>query len=188
MSEHIDEQISEFIDDEMTVDECAFFVRRLERDRGARSRYIRYQLIGAAVRGEHRAFNSACAGQQSGVVVRRTPQGSEVTDQPAGNGFAVAVGIAASLALVAVFAFSLASYTGGAVFGSGEGTYAAGRTSYPVQRPAQPVQVRSEAMGMQYLMQHTGYTTGVSRTIMHSSVISGPQFEAIEDPREFSLE
>jgi negative regulator of sigma E activity len=52
MSDHIDEQISEFVDDEMSVEKCDFFVRRLQRDTDARDRFLRYQLIGAVMRGE----------------------------------------------------------------------------------------------------------------------------------------
>jgi negative regulator of sigma E activity len=52
MSDHIREQLSEFVDDEMPIEECDFFVRRLQLDDEARARFVRYQLIGSALRGE----------------------------------------------------------------------------------------------------------------------------------------
>src|SRR5690606_20410005 len=52
MTEHIQDQLSAFIDDELSDEESAFLVRRLERDGAARGQLTRYALIGAALRGE----------------------------------------------------------------------------------------------------------------------------------------
>ena len=52
MTEKIHDQISAFIDDELSEQESAFLVRRLERDTDARHRAMRYMLIGNALRGE----------------------------------------------------------------------------------------------------------------------------------------
>jgi negative regulator of sigma E activity len=52
MTEQISDQISAFIDDELSDEESAFLVRRFERDAEARSRAARYTLIGAALRDE----------------------------------------------------------------------------------------------------------------------------------------
>lgn len=86
MSDHIREQLSEFVDDEMSVEECDFFVRRLQLDDEARSRFVRYQLIGSALRGEQAHVNAdpgkAAAGASSPGLVR--------------------VGLAASIVLAAV--------------------------------------------------------------------------------------
>lgn len=52
MTETPDQQISEFLDDELSRDECEFLVRRLSRDPRARRQALRYATIGAAMRGE----------------------------------------------------------------------------------------------------------------------------------------
>src|SRR5690606_17966250 len=52
MSEQIHEQVSAFIDDDLSAEECAFLVRRFERDPESRSKLVRYSLIGSALRGE----------------------------------------------------------------------------------------------------------------------------------------
>src|SRR6476646_11767939 len=52
MTEQISDQISAFIDDELSDEESAFLMRRFERDADARSRAARYTMIGAALRDE----------------------------------------------------------------------------------------------------------------------------------------
>ena len=52
MTDQINDQISAFIDNELSADESALLVRRFERDTEARSRAMRYTLIGASLRGE----------------------------------------------------------------------------------------------------------------------------------------
>jgi negative regulator of sigma E activity len=172
MSEHIQEQISEFIDDEMSADACEFFIRRLEHDEEARARYFRYQLIGAAVRGEHLAFNAACVTGAEQQPVTMELESVQRSSRPAKRRVAAGLGIAASLVLVTIFAFSGLDRADDATFTD--------TTSSELQRA--PFQ--GDAMGMQYLMQHTGYATGLSRTIVHSSVIAGPQLDWSDDVGE----
>jgi hypothetical protein len=172
MSKHIDEQISEFIDDEMSVDQCAFFVRRLQRDEAARSRFRRYQMIGVALRGEHLAFNAAQANCVSPAPAATPSAESGTTGSR--NRVAVVTGIAASIALAAIFVANYAGLEdfGGELFGTGldsAGSVAGFAGS------------QSDVMGIQYVMQHTGFTSGLSRTNMHSSVIAGPLFEIDEE-------
>ena len=52
MSEQIHDHVSAFIDDELSAEECAFLVRRFERDPEAREKLVRYSLIGSALREE----------------------------------------------------------------------------------------------------------------------------------------
>src|SRR5687768_17330124 len=52
MTDQINDQISAFIDNELSADESALLVRRFERDTEARARAMRYTLIGASLRGE----------------------------------------------------------------------------------------------------------------------------------------
>jgi len=52
MTDQINDQISAFIDNELSADESALLVRRFERDPESRTRAMRYTLIGASLRGE----------------------------------------------------------------------------------------------------------------------------------------
>jgi len=52
MSEHIHEQISAFLDDELSSEESAFLVRRLSSDSIARQQTVRYSTIGSVLRDE----------------------------------------------------------------------------------------------------------------------------------------
>ena len=52
MTDEINEQISAFFDDELSAEESAFLVRRLESDPEARKQFSRYATIGSALRGE----------------------------------------------------------------------------------------------------------------------------------------
>ena len=49
MTEQISDQISAFIDDELSEQECAFLVRRFEHDTEARGQAVRYTMIGSAL-------------------------------------------------------------------------------------------------------------------------------------------
>jgi negative regulator of sigma E activity len=52
MTDQINDQISAFIDDELSDEESAFLLRRFERDPDARDQAVRYTMIGSALRGE----------------------------------------------------------------------------------------------------------------------------------------
>ena len=58
MSEQIYEQISAFLDDELSAEESAFLVRRLTSDAIARNQTIRYATIGSILREESVLPNS----------------------------------------------------------------------------------------------------------------------------------
>jgi len=187
MSEPINEQISQFIDDEMSPEQSEFFLRRLQRDDEARSQYMRYQLIGAAVRGEYAHPSASDLG-------RRLEQALEDEAAPRQTAarltrIASGAGIAASVALVAVFglrAINLApdgSVAGAAVAGNAGGL---DLPSYVVPTnsvDAQPiVRAAGEVTGIQFLMHHAGYTSGVSRTIMQSSMIAAQETDPTVEP------
>src|SRR5690606_27634270 len=111
MTEHIQDQLSAFIDDELSEEESAFLVRRLERDATARGQLARYALIGAALRGEllqphpwvlqHRidaALNGVPAAAQPPVVRAARQRGWRavgMTRPLAGAGIAAAAAVAA---------------------------------------------------------------------------------------------
>jgi negative regulator of sigma E activity len=52
MTEQVQDQISAFVDDELSAEECEFLVRRMERDPEFRQKALSYATIGAALRGE----------------------------------------------------------------------------------------------------------------------------------------
>lgn len=177
MTEQFDEQISEFIDDEMSLEECEFFVRRLQRDDASRSRYMRYQMIGAAVRGEYLAgIRKRVAAEVPVAKGRMRAPGS--FGATAGR-YAAGLGIAASVALVAVIGLrglgtdsSLADGATGSSLTADSlepASYVVPDSSIEAQ---QLVRVPTEVRGIQYLFQHTAFASGLNRTIMHSSVVA----------------
>jgi len=160
----MDEQISEFIDDEMAAEECEFFVRRLEKNGEARACFLRYQLIGAAIRGEHLAFNAASSAYGERADGSSAPMPAPVAARRIDGRVAAGLGIAASLLLITVVAFTSLDLTDDV------------KLAGTLEVPGQVAPFDGDFMGMQYLMQHSGYATGLSRTVMHSSLISAPQF------------
>jgi len=147
MTDTIHEQVSKFVDDEMSVEECDFFVRRLERDSDARSRYLRYQLIGAALRREQVASPTSTP---AAPLARFTPKW-------------IRVGLAASVLLASVL---------GLVAGDspldGPRTFSQSRVAG----------VQTDVTGVQYLMHHVAASSGLNRTLMHSSVFSDIESES----------
>ena len=107
MSEQFQEHVSAFMDDELPAEECAFLVRRLERDPEFRDRALRYSVIGAAMRGEllnpdpdllRRRVREELDGIPSTGRERMSPAASSRLIRPAAAGF----GIAAAVALAAL--------------------------------------------------------------------------------------
>lgn len=190
MSDQFNEQISEFIDDEMSAEESEFFVRRLQRDAGARRQFLRYQLIGAAMRGEHFHPRAGELGIRLEQAIERD-ESSARRSKPVTR-LAAGAGIAASVALVAVFGLRYA-YLGPSSLGAGSSATSAGLLDAPsyvvpsgAAEPQPLVRVGAEVTGIQYLIHHARYTSGLSRTIMQSSVLAGqdadPATDAAADP------
>jgi len=176
MSDQFNEQISEFIDDEMSVEESEFFVRRLQRDAEARRRYLRFQMIGAALRGEH--FHPAATelGLRLEEAIERDASAAR---SRTGARLAAGVGIAASVAVVAVFGLRYAYLGSGSLMAAGSDDGLLDAPSYVVPpdsgETAPLVRLGGEVTGIQYLIHHARYTSGVSRTIMQSSVVAGQE-------------
>jgi sigma-E factor negative regulatory protein RseA len=190
-TEQIRRQISLFMDDELTAEECQFFVRRLQRDDASRNLYMRYQLIGAAIRGEHvsaghgklrNRLQSALTETAEPKPARSMPPGARSTLKAVAG-----VGIAASVAVVALLVlrgdFSLdrdAALTAAA--GTLPRLERVEPPSYVVPLQAPPPQVVTPAVrltGLQYLMHHSGHASGFSRTVVHSNVLSAESEDII---------
>jgi negative regulator of sigma E activity len=164
MSDSFDEQISEFIDDEMSVDQSEFFVRRLQRDDAARRQYLRYQLIGAAVRGEYRHPAAVDLGSRLEQALRRDATRAR---RPATRWlrWASGAGIAASVALIAIFGFRLATLVDDAD----------GEFESPLL-----VKAPDQVTGFQYLIHHARYSSGMSRTILRSNVVAAQEADPVD--------
>jgi sigma-E factor negative regulatory protein RseA len=184
MTDEIREQISVFIDDELSAEECEFFVRRLQRDPDSRSHYVRYQLIGAALREEiggslragdlRRRVQFALNG-----VAAAAPRESE-PEQPTLSPYvkpALGFGIAASVAIVALVGLRLSS---GVPIADVAATTAdstlelLSKPSYvvPMQVPEAPFATPPIQL-TKYLIQHSGYASPLNRTTVHLNVVSG---------------
>src|SRR5262245_59216582 len=107
MTDQINDQISAFIDDELSDEESAFLLRRFERDPDARNQAVRYTMIGSALRGEllgpdhsvlRRRIAVSLTGQALPAAARAaTPNWTARYMRPL-----LGVGIAASVAVAAI--------------------------------------------------------------------------------------
>jgi sigma-E factor negative regulatory protein RseA len=208
MTEKIYDQISAFIDDELSGEESAFLVRRLERDAGAHSQAARYTLIGCALRGElhhpdhdllRRRVQSALLGAAPSLASRPRPSRRLQYVRPV-----IGVGIAASVALAAVVGLrslnqgspsSPALSAAPAVVSSAAPTPVVAQQqwteppSYVVpqdvregsgNQPMSPIRLTN------YLVRHGEYASGLSRTSVHSAVVGAAETidQTAEQPDE----
>jgi len=187
MTEQFNEQISQFIDDEMSPEESDFFVRRLQNDAAARRQYLRYQLIGAAVRGENSQPATADLGRR---FEQELEQAQTARSRPGKwPQLATGVGIAASVALVAVFALQFVNVDSDSILpssndASGQIDLRSSLVPPSTGDAPQLVRVSAEATGIQYLIHHARYSSGVSRAMMQSSVIAAQQTDpTLESPQ-----
>lgn len=183
MTERIQDQLSAFVDDELSNEECAFFVRRLQRDPDATRRAMRFSVIGSALRGEMvqpdpgvllRRIDAALDGTaaDTGADRRRASSAASMWRPMLG------VGISAGVAAVAVFLMRTVNMAGGEVEA---GTAAAPvqttqrvePASYVVpQEPASNQMTASPIRLTNYLMHHGEYTSRLGRTIVNSNVVT----------------
>lgn len=178
MTEQVRDQISAFIDDELSPEECEFFVRRLERDPATRRRIVRYLTVGAALRREllpcdtsllRRRIDLALGGLPHKAPRRRFISARFVRP-------ALGFGIAASVALVAVLSLRLVNGRGddaAALPASLQAARSLDAPSYVVPlEPARAQLVNPPIRLTNYLMHHGEYASGLNRTLVRSSVVS----------------
>jgi sigma-E factor negative regulatory protein RseA len=182
MTDQINDQISAFIDNELSADESALLVRRFERDSDARARAMRYTLIGASLRGEllephPSVLRQRIAAALSGNAAPSVPKAREPwTDRWARP--LLGVGIAATVAVVAIG--TLRSLNEAAVAPNGLPSGA-----LPVQASdvVEPTYVVPQVTGDErvdvpirltnYLMHHGEFASGLTRTSVNSNVLGG---------------
>src|SRR5262245_12417543 len=114
MTDKINDQISAFVDDELSEQECAFLVRRFEHDSEARGQVLRYTLIGSALRNELlkpdpavllRRISSALDGAAAPAVPTRSPRPWSARVARPLVGLAIAAGVA-SIAILGLRALN----------------------------------------------------------------------------------
>jgi sigma-E factor negative regulatory protein RseA len=200
MTEQISDQISAFIDDELSDEEGAFLMRRFERDADARSRAARYTMIGAALRDE-------LVGSDPEILRRRvaaalTGTAPVAQQRPAARVQwrylrpAVGVGIAATVAVAAIVGLRAVNFAhvgspGGAATAPLQARASDAAPSYVVPREVSDAPVVPVAQGVRltnYVMHHSEYASRLSRTAVHSNVVGAgellPPAETVPAKRE----
>jgi sigma-E factor negative regulatory protein RseA len=188
MTDQINDQISAFIDNELSADESALLVRRFERDSEARARAMRYTLIGASLRGELLEPHPSVLRQRisvalSGAPVPSAPRARERwTDRWARP--LLGVGIAATVAVVAVGTLrslneaslvqnplnASAIPVGGFPLQAGDSVRA---PSYVVPQGTDLSRTVAPIRLTNYLMHHGEFASGLTRTSVNSNVLGG---------------
>jgi anti-sigma-K factor RskA len=200
MTEQISDQISAFIDDELSDEESAFLLRRFERDTDARSRAARYTMIGAALRDElvgsdpeilRRRIAAALTGTAPAAQQRSTPRVQWRYLRPA-----FGVGIAATVAVAAIVGLRAVNFARVGVPGAATATAPLqARTSdpapsYVVPRDVSdaPVVIAPAVRLTNYVMHHSEYASRLSRLPVHSNVVGAgellPPAETVPVKRE----
>ena len=201
MSDQIQDQVSAFVDDELSLDECMFLVRRFERDLDARRKVTSYLTIGAALRGELVHPDPAALRERLELAMADRRGQQAANESRGGRLSALArrslkplagAAIAASVAVAAVVVLRTGQEVGANPgVAPAVGTVAAARVeprSYVVPQEVsgsrtvtqQPIRLTN------YLVHHGEFASGLGRTWIHSSVV-GTQ-EALAVPEEETTE
>jgi sigma-E factor negative regulatory protein RseA len=181
MTDQINDQISAFIDNELSADESALLVRRFERDPEARSRAMRYTLIGASLRGELLEPHPSVLRQRIAAALSGTVPGSAPRPRERGDRWVrplLGVGIAATVAVVAIG--TLRSLNEAALPPGNAAPLAAApaRAQDAVLAPSYVVPQDTDQSGTlapirltNYLMRHGEFASGLTRTSVSSNVV-----------------
>jgi|SRR6188768_1942404 len=185
MTDQINDQISAFIDNELSADESALLVRRFERDGDARSRAMRYTLIGASLRGEllephpsvlRQRISSALSGTTAPVAAPKARD--RWTDRWARPMLGVA--IAATVAIVAVGtlrSLNEASITPIPTTAAGafplQVSDSVRAPSYVVPQGTDLARTGAPIRLTNYLIHHGEFASGLTRTSVNSNVLGG---------------
>jgi negative regulator of sigma E activity len=200
MNDQFQEQTSLFVDDELSAEECEFFVRRLKRDPDARGQLLRYQLIGAALRGELKTpdpdlLRRRLQAAMDGVAHVRSVPARQRSRYARFLKPAVGLAIAASVAAAALLTLQMSSMNEGndarvssvASTQAGDAGGVAGDASYVVPPETAPRRVVTPPVRLtNYMMQHGEYASLLHRTSVHSSVVTTgqPDMPADEGARQ----
>ncbi len=191
MTEEINDQISAFVDDELSEEEAAFLVRRFEHDPEARGRVMRYTVIGAALRSELLQPDPAILRRRIAGAMSGTPlPAARVVGARWPARFArplLGVSIAASVALGAIVGLrALNEVRDGAGPGVAvtQGAIQAREVAAPSYVVPQEISAPNAATPphrlTNYLVRHGEYASGLNRTSVHSNVVGAAE-EAARD-------
>jgi hypothetical protein len=185
MTDQINDQISAFIDDELSDEESAFLLRRFERDSDSRDLAVRYTMIGSALRGELLGPDPAILRRRIAIGMTGAPLAS--SRPPVRRWHArlarplVGVGIAATVAVAAIGGLRFvndAREADGAAPGITASSPREMReivttpASYVVPREVSEPPVVAPAIRLtNYLVHHGEYASRLSRTSVHSNVV-----------------
>jgi len=178
MSRSIEEQLSEFLDDELLPMEEELLLRRLEQSEGQRAALSRYTLIGEVIRGNTDTCARLDFAQRVGDAIASEPGHTGAPAPPVGAsrgswryaGLGLAAGIAAVAAVLLV---------GGRP--SGPGSVPTEPVATPAAQPLRfdefdagslPRSRIAPARLTAYLVSHGDYSRGLSRQIMNSHVVN----------------
>lgn len=181
MTDQINDQISAFIDNELSADESALLVRRFERDPDSRARAMRYTLIGSSLRGEllephpsvlRQRVASALSGAAPSAPKVREQRWTERLAQPL-----LGVGIAATVAVIAIGALrslNEPSVVPGVAAPPAiplQANDSAAAPSYVVPQDADESRTGATIRLTNYLMHHGAFASGLTRTSVNSNVV-----------------
>jgi negative regulator of sigma E activity len=179
MTDQINDQISAFIDNELSADESALLVRRFERDTDARARAMRYTLIGASLRGELLEPHPSVLRQRISAALsgNTAPSAAKVRERPMDRWARplFGLGIAATVAVVAIG--TLRFLNDPAIAPAGAAAPAA--VSLQARDPAYVVPQNTDETTTvaprltNYLMRHGEFASGLTRTSVNSNVVGG---------------
>jgi sigma-E factor negative regulatory protein RseA len=192
MTEQISDQISAFIDDELSDEESAFLLRRFERDADARNRAARYTMIGAALRDELSPDHSILRRR---IAVALTGTVPSTQQRPAARlqwryfRPAVGVGIAATVAVAAIVGLRAVNvaHVGAPGVPATVNAPLQTRATEPVPSYVVPpeasdtpvVPVASMATGTvrltNYVMHHSEYASRLNRQSVHANVVGAAE-------------
>lgn len=194
MSEHIHEQISAFLDDELSSEESAFLVRRLTSDTIAHQQTVRYAAIGSVLRDERLLANSAILRERIRAVLDGAPISQSVvhahSKRPTRWAKMIAgASVAASVAVISLFGLRTivdidSSPVRSATIVSGVWTEPGSYVVPGESTPTAPGVVAPPIRLTNLLMQHGQFTSTLNRTSVQSNVISKHEAEPAEEPAD----
>jgi sigma-E factor negative regulatory protein RseA len=179
MTDQINDQISAFIDNELSADESALLVRRFERDTEARTRAMRYTLIGASLRGEllephpsvlRQRISAALSGSTAPMVAKVRERSMDRWTRPL-----FGLGIAATVAVVAIGtlrSLNDASLPPASIAPTAPALEARQPAAYVVPQNTDESTTVAPRL-TNYLMHHSEFASGLTRTSVNSNVVGG---------------
>ena len=173
MSQAIEEQLSVLLDGELPIGEEEMLLQRLERDVGYRETYSRYCLIGELIRGskvdlETLNISTGVRDALAEEAAHSTTGGPFRSGRGIGKGL-VGIGIAASVAAVAVISFVNIDRDLGS---SQSPTVAQAGLSYTVPEVNRSVGVIAPVRLTSYLVSHGEFSSALSRRVMDSHIVT----------------